>query len=295
MAFELNHQEVLTPPAHSATVMVLRDSPRGLEVLMVRRHGNSNVLGGVHVFPGGKLDALDCQTPASQLDQRAETLAASLGEVTLDAATGAGLYVAALRETFEECGLLLHRELPVHVPAVLRQHLKDGLGFAASMAQLGLPLQTSTLKPWARWISPRVPSVTNRRFDVRFFVALAPAGQEVLHDDHEVTGTVWVTPAGGLRHYWSGEIGLVPAQILNLSQLVRHATAADVMNAASARSPLLVEPESFVHEGEHTICYPGDPRHAVTLPLWAGPTRLVFRNNRFEPEGGLAALLGKIS
>jgi len=292
MAIELNDQEVLTPPAHSATVMVLRDSSQGLEVLMVRRHGNSNVLGGVHVFPGGKLDALDCQTPAAQLDQSPDTLAASLGEAALDNATGAGLYVAALRETFEECGLLLHRELPLHMPAELRQHLKDGLGFAAAMAQLGLPMQTSCLKPWARWITPRVPSVTNRRFDVRFFVALAPAGQEVLHDDHEVTETVWLTPEAGLRQYWSGEIGLVPAQILNLSQLVQHATAADVMNAASARSPQLVEPESFVNEGERNICYPGDPRHAVTRPLWAGPTRLVFRNNRFEPEGGLAALLG---
>lgn len=291
MAIELNHQEVLTPPTPSATVMVLRDSPRGLEVLLVRRHGDSKVLGGVYVFPGGKLDVLDCQTSDAQLDQTAETLAASLGEVALDAATGAGLYVAALRETFEECGLLLHRELAQHVPAELRQHLKNGLGFAAAMAQLGLPLQTSALKPWARWITPRVPSVSNRRFDVRFFVALAPVGQEVLHDDYEVTETVWLTPELALRQYWSGDLGLVPAQILSLSQLVRYACAADVMNAACARMPLLVEPEPFVHDGVRTVCYPGDPRHTVTLPVWTGPTRLIFRNDRFEPEGGLAALL----
>ena len=292
MAIELNHQEVLTPPAPSATVMVLRDSSRGLEVLLVRRHGDSKVLGGVHVFPGGKLDALDCQTAESQLDQTASSLTASLCEANLDAATGAGLFVAALRETFEECGLLLHRDLPQHVPSVLRQHLKDGLGFAAAMAQLGLPLQTSSLQPWARWITPRVPSVMNRRFDVRFFVALAPAGQEAQHDDHEVTETVWLTPESALRQYWSGELGLVPAQILSLSQLVRHPTAADVMNTASARRPLLVEPESFLHEGVRTVCYPGDPRHSVIAPVWAAPTRLTFRNNRFEPEGGLAALLG---
>ncbi len=292
MVIELNHEEVFTPPTPSATVMVLRDSPRGLEVLLVRRHGDSKVLGGVHVFPGGKLDALDCQTADSQLDQTAETLAASLGEATLDAATGAGLYVAALRETFEECGLLLHQDLPSHVPAELRRHLKDGLGFAAAMTQLGLPLQTSSLKPWARWITPRVPSVSNRRFDVRFFVALAPAGQDVLHDDHEVTETVWLTPESALRRYWSGELGLVAAQILNLSQLVRHASVAEVMSAASARLPLLVEPEPFVNEGIRTVCYPGDPWHSVKHPVWTAPTRLTYRNNRFEPEGGLAALLG---
>jgi 8-oxo-dGTP pyrophosphatase MutT (NUDIX family) len=291
MAIELNHQEVLTPPAPCATVMVLRDSPHGLEVLMVRRHGNLGVLGGVHVFPGGKLDALDCLTPLSQLEQSAEALTASLGEAALDTATGAGLYVAAMRETFEECGLLLHRELPLHVPGELRQHLKDGLGFVAAMAQLGLPLQTSSLKPWARWITPRVPSVSNRRFDVRFFVALAPVGQEVLHDGHEVTETVWLTPERALRQYWSGELGLVPAQILSLSQLVHHTSAVEVMAAAKARLPLLVEPEPFMHEGVRTVCYPGDPRHSVKHSVWTAPTRLTFRNNRFEPEGGLAALL----
>lgn len=292
MILELNHQEILSPPIASATVMVLRDSPRGLEVLMVRRHGNSNVLGGVHVFPGGKLDALDCQTAASQLDQSAEFLTASLGEAMLDSATGVGLYVAALRETFEECGLLLCHELPQPVPDALRQHLKDGLGFAAAMAQLGLSLQTSRLKPWSRWITPRVPSVMNKRFDVRFFVALAPTGQAALHDDHEITETVWLTPEAGLRQYWSGDIGLVPAQILSLSQLVRYATAADVMRAASARPPPLVAPEAIEQAAERTICYPGDPRHSVASPVWDGPTRMVYRNNRFEPEGGLAALLG---
>ena len=292
MAIELNHQEVLTPPAPSATVMVLRDGPDGLEVLMVKRHSNSGVLGGVHVFPGGKLDALDCQTPLSQLEQSAEALAASLCEESLDLATGAGLYVAALRETFEECGLLLHRELPLYVLGELRQQVRDGLGFVAAMAQLGLPLQTSSLKPWARWITPRVPSVMNRRFDARFFVALAPAGQEALHDDHEVTEAVWLTPEAGLRQYWSGELGLVPAQILSLSQLVRYASAADVMNAASARPPFLIAPEPMELEGQRVMCYPGDPSHSVMRSLWTGPTRLIFQNNRFEPEGGLAALLG---
>jgi 8-oxo-dGTP pyrophosphatase MutT (NUDIX family) len=291
VAIELNHQEVLTPPTPSASVMVLRDSPHGLEVLLVRRHSDSKVLGGIHVFPGGKLDALDCQTPVSQLEQSAEVLTASLGEAMLDVASGAGLYVAAMRETFEECGLLLHRELPQHVPAELRQHLKDGLGFAAAMAQLGLPLQTSALKPWSRWITPRVPTVLSRRFDVRFFVALAPEGQQALHDDYEVTETVWLTPESALRQYWSGDLGLVPAQILSLSQLARHVSAADVMNAASLSPPLLIEPEPFVHEGVRTICYPGDPRHSVTRSMWPVPTRLTFRNNRFEPEGGLDALL----
>jgi hypothetical protein len=159
------------------------------------------------------------------------------------------------------------------------------------MAKIGLPLQTSSLKPWARWITPRVPSVMNRRFDARFFLALAPVGQAALHDDHEVTETVWLTPEAGLRRYWSGELGLVPAQILSLSQLLKYDRATDVMNAAGTRPPLLIQPEPMELEGQRVMCYPGDPSHSVTRPLWTGPTRLIFRNNRFEPEGGLAALL----
>lgn len=291
MALELNHLEVLTPPAPSASVMVLRDSPQGLQVLMVRRHGNSGVLGGVYVFPGGKLDPQDCQIAPHQLDEPPEVLCAALGEPALDVSMVTGLYVAALRETFEECGLLLQRGLAVQAPEQLREHLAGGLAFAPAMQRLGLPLQTSGLKPWSRWITPRTPSVSNRRFDTRFFVACAPADQEARHDDHEVTHTVWLRPEQALRDYWSGAIGMVSAQIMSLSQLAHHATAADALQAAATRRPWLIEPEPFEHNGERVICYPGDPQHSVASPAWAGPTRLVFRNNRFEPLGGLASLL----
>jgi len=292
MAIPINSDTVHTPPVPSATVMVVRDGPGGLEVLLVRRHGNSGVLGGVHVFPGGKLDAADQQVDAAVLDQPAHTLLQALGEPGLDLPTALGLHVAALRETFEECGLLLG-----HVGAVpglvqqVRAHTRAGAGFAVALQQLGLPLAASSLVPWSRWITPRVPSVTNKRFDTRFFVAAAPQGQAAEHCTFEATEAVWLPPRTGLERYWAGEIDLAPPQIMTLSQFSRLGSVAQVLAAARSRPPALIAPEPFDEAGCRVICYPGDPRHSVPERVWPGPARLIYRNQRFEADGGLAALL----
>ncbi|HQD14808.1 MAG TPA: NUDIX hydrolase [Ottowia sp.] len=271
--------------------MVLRDSPQGPEVLMMRRHGNSSVLGGAHVFPGGKLDPQDLQVNPALLDQPPARLRDALGEPDLDEALAAGLHLAALRETLEECGLLLADGA---APDALRQaeaRLRAGEAFVPTLTALGLPLQTARLVPWSRWITPRVPSVTRSRFDTRFFLAEAPAGQDARHDDHEATETLWVLPADGLRQYWEGTIDLAPPQIMSLSQLAHFGSVAALMAVARRRRPPLVEPEAFDLAGERVICYPGDPRHSVPQRAWPGPTRLAYRNRRFEPDGGLDALL----
>ena len=291
MAIEINSDIVHAPPVASATVMVLRDGPTGPEVLMVRRHGNSGVLGGAHVFPGGKLDALDRQVDLAALDQPPAHLHRALNQPDLDAATAAGLHIAALRETFEECDLLLGRGVDPDVLRQVRERISAGQGFVAALGQLGVPLATSALAPWSRWVTPRVPSITNKRFDTRFFVAEAPAGQDARHDNHEATETVWLNPREGLRQYWDGLIDLAPPQIMSLSQLARFDSVATLMGLARARPPALIEPEPFDQDGQRVICYPGDPRHSIAEPVWPGPTRLTYRNRRFEPEGGLAALL----
>jgi 8-oxo-dGTP pyrophosphatase MutT (NUDIX family) len=291
MAIDINSDEVHTPPVASATVMVLRDSPRGPEVLMMRRHGNSSVLGGVHVFPGGKLDAQDRLVEPAVLDQPLHQLHQSLGQPELDAATAAGLHVAALRETFEECGLLLAHAADPRALDVARGQIRAGQDFVATVLQLGLTLETARLAPWSRWITPRVPSVTRSRFDTRFFLAEAPPDQAAVHDDHEATETVWLHPLDGLQQYWDGQIDLAPPQIMSLSQLARFASVADLMASARSRPPPLIEPEPFDQDGQRVICYPGDPRHTLREPAWPGPTRLIYRNRRFEPEGGLAALV----
>lgn len=291
MAIEINSNEVHSAPLASATVMLLRDGLGGPEVLMMRRHGDSSVLGGVHVFPGGKLDPPDRLVDAALLDQPLHQLQQALNQSGLDAQTAAALHITALRETLEECGLLLCQGVAPEVLRQARDRIRAGHGFVATLGQLGLAIETRQLAPWSRWITPRVPSVSNKRFDTRFFVAQAPLGQDACHDDHEATETVWLHPGAALRQYWERQIELAPPQIMTLSQLSYFDSVTDLMAAARSRSPALIEPEPFDQDGQRVICYPGDPRHGVVEPAWPGPTRLIYRNQRFEPEGGLAALL----
>lgn len=291
MAIKINSEEVTTVPLASATVMVLRDGPVGVEVLMMRRHRNSGVLGGAHVFPGGKLDPQDCLFDPALLDQTPQRLNQALSQPGLDDAVATGLHIAALRETFEECGLLLGRAADLGALRLAREQISAGHDFVATLRRLGLTLETASLAPWSRWITPRVPSVTNKRFDTRFFVAEAPPGQQARHDDHEATATVWLDPSVGLRRYWDRLIDLAPPQIMSLSHLARFDSVAELLASARSRRPALVAPEPFDQDGQRVICYPGDPRHSVAEPVWPGPTRLIFRNRRFEPEGGLKALL----
>ena len=292
MVISINSDVVHTPPLPAATVMVVRDAPAGLEVLLMRRHALSNVLGGVHVFPGGKLDAADLQAPNALLDLPSETCRERLAEDGLDARTAVGLHVAALRETFEECGLLIGQDAGASWVPRLRSLTAAGTAFAAAVEQLGLVLPVSRLLPWSRWVTPQVPSVTNKRFDTRFFLTVAPPDQSVEHCAFEATEAVWLSPRAGLERYWAGEIDLAPPQIMSLCELAAFGRVAPLETSARSRVPALIAPEPFDVDGQRVICYPGDPAHSCAQRVWSGPTRLVYRNQRFEPDGGLAALLG---
>lgn len=152
-------------------------------------------------------------------------------------------------------------------------------------------MDTQHLAPWSRWITPLQPSVTNKRFDTRFFVAVLPEGQAPIHDNVEAVDSVWLTPRDALHRYWAREIALAPPQIMTLVSLQAHSDAASVLRAAAAKRPATVQPETFDEDGIRHICYPGDPRHSVSERAWQGPSRLRFIDGRFEPYGGLDALL----
>jgi len=291
MVIAINSETVNTPPVPAATVMVVRDGEQGLEVLLVRRHANSGVLGGVHVFPGGKLDAADRLVAPTALDRPVADCLQALGEADLDVDTAVGLHVAALRETFEECGLMLGDEASPDVVPRLREQTMNGTAFGDAVRALGFQLPVSCLLPWSRWVTPRVPSVTNKRFDTRFFVALAPPDQVVEHCVFEATEAVWLSPRLGLERFWAGEIALAPPQIMSLCQLSPLGSVTQVQAVARSRAPVLIAPEPFDVDGVRVICYPGDPSHSCADRAWPGPTRLIYRNQRFEPEGGLAALI----
>ena len=258
---ELNHEVVTEPPRASATVVLLRDDRGlGLEVFLLRRHTASAVLGGAYVFPGGKLDEADGRSAWHQQLDAAEQarLHAALGESDLTPAGALALYVAAVREMQEECGVRM-------TPA--------------------------DLQPWTRWITPVQPSVTNRRFDTRFFMARLPHEQEPKHDDVEAVASLWLTPREALQRYWTRELSLAPPQIMTLAGLCAHDSVASVWAQACQQRPPRILPEPFDEAGVRTLCYPGDARHSVPTRAMRGPTRLRFVAGRFEPDGGLQALL----
>lgn len=210
----------------AASLLLLRDGADGLEVLMLRRaERDGDMRSGAAVFPGGVLDARDRAAHAHCIGPDDAALSARLG---LDEG-GLDYAVAALRECFEEVGLLL-ADRPVDLAAAQpwREKLQAGTAGAAEMCQaLGFRLDARGLAYTSHWLTP--PG-TPKRFDTRFFTALAPAGQEAVADYGEAVELMWLTPPVAL----SKERGLklLPVTRRTLEQLSRHADAASALAAA---------------------------------------------------------------
>ena len=288
---ELHTEPSDSPVRAAATVVMLRDSGGQLEVFLLKRHGLSDVLGGAYVFPGGKVDLADADLDLeAHLDAPAQLLHAALGEPDLDEQQAAVLYVAALREAFEETGVLYAQDAGAARAAQAIELLREGRAFDEVLALMGLRLQASRLQPWSRWITPSVGGVMRKRFDTRFFLAVVPEGQTASHDNHEATESTWLTPRAALQQYWDGAIELAPPQIMSLAHLARHASVESALAQARLRPPPMILPEPFELEGARVICYPGDERHSVRERALPGPTRLHFRNKRFEPAAGFESL-----
>ncbi len=279
--------DAVVVPKPAATLLLLRDSTAGPEVLMLKRSGLSDVLGHAFVFPGGKLDAADLD-PAIALDEEAAVLARRLGEADTDPALAAGLFVAAMREAFEESGVLLACDANESIVADVAALVVTGSTFAAALFECKLRLASSQLLPWTRWITP-VTSLQAKRFDTRFFIARAPRDVQARHDGHETTETAWMRPRDALERYWAGEIALAPPQIMSLVELTLHVDVTSALSAAAHRAPPLIQPLVLKVGEASMLCYPGDAEHPVATRAMPGPLRLAMRNGRFEPEPGFKA------
>ena len=180
-------------PRPAATVLILRDGARGPEVLMVRRSPNAKFMPNAYVFPGGAVDRDDAAVAS---DESEEALRARLSRAFTLGGQERAFAIAALRESLEECGLWLGVDAPGVDLVALRRSLFDGETIRGIADRAGLPLVTSGLAPWSRWVTPfgRL-----RRFDTVFFVSRAPAGQVPEVDAQETTTLEWVEPAAALR------------------------------------------------------------------------------------------------
>jgi len=218
------------PVREAATVAVVRDDARGLEVFMVRRTTDAVFSPGAHVFPGG---ALDPEDRTGEMELRCD----GLDDVSASAmlgmpAGGLGYFVAAARECFEEAGMLLARRdgdlvTDADVDRVHRDALNAGERslFEICVAE-SLTLAVDLLLPFGHWITPIGPP---RRFDTRFFVAPAPPGQDPSHDGWETTEGVWMRPEDVLAAADRAEVDLIEPTRHTLQALTQYDRVEDVL------------------------------------------------------------------
>lgn len=216
-------------PRPAATVVLLRDSDRGLEVLLTVRPEHLRFMGGAVVFPGGALDRADLDPrweEASALDGR--RAADALGEDDGRAALGA--FVCALREAFEEVGFIVG-DGPLEQLA--RTDADHPTTFLERCLALGVSLGTDRLVPAGRWVTPLGAQV---RFDTRFFLAEAPPGWAPAPDPEEVAEARWATPAEALAELSSGRAIMAPPTVETLQRLDQFETSADAMTGGPPHS-----------------------------------------------------------
>lgn len=287
-------QTTTTPvvvPKAAATLILVRDGARGPEVLMLKRHGLSDVLGEAHVFPGGKVDAADVSDQALALmEESPDTLCRRLAEPECDQRLAAALFFAAIREAIEESSILMAVDATLAQREQALAQVRGGAPFQQVLEALRITLATSQLVPWSRWITPVASTLQVKRFDARFFVARAPTEAVALHDGHETTEAVWMTARDALERNWQREISLAPPQIMTLLHMARHGDVEAILQDARQRAPFLIEPLVLKTEQGVNLCFPGDASHPVSERRMPGPMRLTIRDKRYEPEGGFDAL-----
>jgi 8-oxo-dGTP pyrophosphatase MutT (NUDIX family) len=250
-------------PRDAATVMVLRDAPGGVEVLMLLRPAAMKFAPGAYVFPGGSVELADFSAETGWHGPSPAEFGAWLG---CPAELARALVCAAVRETFEEAGVLLagSPDGPLAEPSgesweADRMALAAGtVSLAALLSRRGLVLRADLLVPWARWITPEAEP---RRFDARFFAAALPAGQVVTGHLAEADETVWLRPADAIEAARAGTISMLPPTAATLSDFTRCRDVADILGRRRVIDP--VHPRLVVEDGEAWLLIPD----GVAYPL----------------------------
>ena len=253
-------------PAPAATVVLLRDrAAGGFEVLLMERHQASKFAAGDFVFPGGKLEVDDNPEDAVRWCAGLD-LAGAARTLGLEQAptTALGYWIGAIRETFEEAGVLLATTAegrPVRLPAsrvadYRRAIQADNRAFWSMIKAEKLLLATDRLVYFAHWVTPEGLPL---RFDTRFFAAPMPDGQAALGDDHEMVSLRWLAPREALDAQARGEISLRNPTVRNL-MLLDGASAAGALDRLRGREVTMIRPKVvFDDNGKRRVFNPGDP------------------------------------
>lgn len=276
-------------PRPAATIVVVRGAGAAFEVFLLRRHHRSGFMANAYVFPGGRVDEAD---GAPAVRARLEGLAlvelssrmAGIGGPE-DAAAHA---VAAIRETFEEAGVLLARPRDPGAADALdlptwRAKVHAGeVAFAELLERGDLLLDGASLAYFDHWITP---VFERRRFDTRFFLAWVGDETRAVHDGLETTDSLWVTPAEALVRHAAGDLALAPPQWHILGRLAELGDLDALTAWARGLGPIdPIMPHAVTREGSFVLTLPGDPDHPGTgASASARRARIVLRDGRWAP------------
>jgi 8-oxo-dGTP pyrophosphatase MutT (NUDIX family) len=249
-------------------VLLARDAPAGVEVLLLERHRASKMAPGAFAFPGGRVEPADAPADAERLCRGLTRggAAAARGDVA-PAERAIGFWVAALREAFEETGLLLacdRNGTPLSLDGPLAERLSvrrqrcrtDPAAFRAMLLEEGWVLATDRMTYWAPWITPEERPV---RYDARFFVAAAFDGAAPVPDNQEVVGFRWLTATGALAESAAGTITVPMVTQRILDSIAGYPTVAALRAAGPGREIRPVRPRILTRDGQERIVLPGDP------------------------------------
>jgi 8-oxo-dGTP pyrophosphatase MutT (NUDIX family) len=267
----------------------MRDSAAGPEVFMVRRHHAVAFMAGAHVFPGGRVDAGDHGATDGWCDGVEAATQQFRGATVEDTLA---YYVAAVRELFEEAGVLLARTTQGElarlsgntIHARFKDHRADLHGGRSTLRDIaaaeGLRLAFDALVPFAHWVTP--PGDT-RRFDTRFFVTRVPPHQIPAHDDAEATQSAWMTPAGAIEAAIAREIVLPPPTWATLRELQPFTCVDDALAWTRARTVRRRQPKLIEENGTRMLVLPGDPLNPQPEAVLF-ETRFIWAEDSWRPE-----------
>lgn len=272
----------------ASTVVLLRRESGHVEVFLVRRHDSVAFMGGAHVFPGGSIDAADYLNDPETVCDGVRDATSRMPD--LPAADAVAFHVAAIRELFEEAGVLLARGpdgsiVPIEGQAaerfdrLRRAMMHNELTIRDLVGRERLRLALDALALAAHWVTPEIET---RRFDTRFFLALAPRRQAAAHDAHETTDGVWLRPADAIDRCRRGHIALPPPTWTMLRGLSRVGSPEEAFHRAQSLRVPRVEPGFVVREdGTRMITLPGDPLCPAVEGFRAEETRFLLKDGRW--------------
>ncbi len=253
-------------PSPAATLVLLRDrATGGFDTLLMQRHLKSKFAAGDFVFPGGKLHADDNPADAAAWCAGLEVgHAARVLGLEHAPRTALAYWIGAIRETFEEVGVLLARDAAGRAARVAEPRFADyrracqtdNRTFWSMVKAEGFTLSTDRLVYFAHWVTPEDQPL---RFDTRFFAAEAPPGQEPTGDDHEVIALRWTSPREALDAQRAGELSLRYPTIRNLMLFDGAASAAEALARLRGCVVPEVRPRVLIEDGKRRVVIPGDP------------------------------------